>query len=140
MTQAPENIMHGNCGHFVCQEFEPYFLPMSLMPVQDWLKNKAFRKIPQHIEQCKTKDGDKTLSSVNFLLLTAPCVEISLFQGCKFYLCFFLIFSNPTFKVVVFAPKCQNMSLPDSFTKSQKQIDCVFCVLIFVIFKKFKQT
>ena len=84
MTQAPENTMHGNSGHFVRPEFEPYFLPASLMPVPDWLKNKALNKIPKHRDQCKTKDGDKTLSAVNFLLLTTPCMEISLFQGCKF--------------------------------------------------------
>ena len=84
MTQAPENTMHGNSGHFVHPDFEPYFLPMSLMPVPEWMKNKAFHKLPICREQCKTKEGDKTLSAVNFLLLTAPRVEISLFQGCKF--------------------------------------------------------
>ena len=66
MTQAPENTMHANSGHFVYPDFEPYFLPMSLVPVPDWLKNKAFHKIPKYREQCKTKDGDKTLSAVNF--------------------------------------------------------------------------
>ena len=44
MTQAPENIMHGNAGHFVCPDYEPCFLPMSLKPVPEWLKCSFFTR------------------------------------------------------------------------------------------------
>lgn len=87
MSQAPENTMHGDSGHFVHPEHEPHCLPILFMHVPQWIRNKGFCKLDKCREQCKSKDSDKTLSAVNFLLITSPFMEVSLLQGCKLQLC-----------------------------------------------------
>ena len=83
MDQVPEkNYARGVC-FFVEPDFETCFVPIAFVLIPNWLTGKAFCKAPKHTEQCKAHNGEKTLSAINFLMLTLPDVERCLFQGCE---------------------------------------------------------
>ena len=92
LTKSTDKIMHANSGHFVEPDFEPSYVPTASIKIPKNLRGKALYKVEKYLKQYQEKDGDKTLSAINFLCNTCRDLETTLYQGCKLRCLFTLIF------------------------------------------------